>query len=159
MDYLQKHEEKHTSFEDYGRLCRRLSSLLAIQVRLRVRPRRSHWHRPHRECSGQFPETGYLSEVPLTLSINLPPDGFAKARSACKAFGCVPYYAIVVDAASVIRCFLISLDHLERIAGGAEDGMRFWQMSDKCLSAYRADALIKGFELHITECSWRNKDE
>ena len=94
-----------------------------------------------------------------TSSVNLPPDGFAKARSACKAFGCVPYYDVVVDGGSVIRCFLISLAHLECIATGADDGMRYWQMTDKCLDAYKADALIKGFELHVAACSWRDNFE
>src|SRR5258708_29820396 len=32
------------------------------------------------------------------VSVNLPPDGFEKARQACVSFGCIPYYAIVVDS-------------------------------------------------------------
>ena len=51
-----------------------------------------------------------------SVSVNLPRKGFDKAREACKAFGCIPYYAIVVDAAAdVIRCFLLSLTHLENL--------------------------------------------
>jgi hypothetical protein len=88
-------------------------------------------------------------------SVNLPSDGFAKARSACKAFGCVPYYAVVVDGGSVVRCFLVSLAHLENIAGGKGEGMRYWQMTAKSMAAYKADAFIKGFELQVTACSWR----
>src|SRR4051794_16505724 len=41
-------------------------------------------------------------------SVNLPPpDGFEKAKEACEAFGCVPYYAVLVDGAERIRCFLV----------------------------------------------------
>jgi hypothetical protein len=90
-------------------------------------------------------------------SVNLPPDGFGKARRACEAFGCVPYYAIAVDGADIIRCFLVSLAHLEEIAGGSVDMMRYWQMSERCLAAYRADPFVQGFELRTAACSWRDK--
>jgi len=64
--------------------------------------------------------------------------------------------AVVVDGREIIRCFLVSLAHLEKIAGGSAEGMRYWQMTDKCLSGYRADPLIKGFELQTAVCSWRD---
>ena len=89
-------------------------------------------------------------------SVNLPPDGFIKASRACEAFGLVPYYAVVADGGGIIRCFLVSLAHLEKIAGGSAEGMRYWQMTDECLSDYRADPLIKGFELQTAACSWRD---
>ena len=36
---------------------------------------------------------------------------FSKVKAACKAFGCTPYFAIVVDADSIIRVFISSLEH------------------------------------------------
>lgn len=91
-------------------------------------------------------------------SINLPADGFRKARRACEAFGCAPYYAIVVDGADIIRCFLVSLEHLEQIAGGSKDGkMRYWQMSEPSLATYEDDPLVQRFELRTEVCSWRDK--
>jgi hypothetical protein len=89
-------------------------------------------------------------------SVNLPQDGFDKARRACEAFGCVPYYAIVVDGINGIRCFLLPLAHLERTAIGSAHGMRYWQMSERSLPQYRADPLMRGFELRIEACSWRD---
>lgn len=87
------------------------------------------------------------------VSVNLPPDGFDKAREACTSFGCKPYYAIVVHGGGFIRCFFLALDHLE-IATGSNERMRYWQMSDKFLKAYCADSEIEWFELHITNGVW-----
>ena len=89
-------------------------------------------------------------------SINLPADGFDKARRACEWFGgCVPYYGIVVDGASAIRCFLLSVAHLEELVGTA-GGMRYWQMSERRLRQYAADPQIRRFELSTVGCSWRD---
>jgi hypothetical protein len=90
------------------------------------------------------------------VSVNLPPDGFEKARRACEAFGCVPYYAVVVDGAQVIRGFVLPLTRLLEIAGGTVGKMRYWQMDDGHLAEYRADPLVKQFELQISVCSWRD---
>jgi hypothetical protein len=89
-------------------------------------------------------------------SVNLPADGFVKARKACEAFGCVPYYAIVVDTPAAVRCFLLSLDHLETVAGGTPGGLRYWRMGGKDLSRYTADPLIRRFVLQTASCSWRD---
>jgi hypothetical protein len=87
-------------------------------------------------------------------SVNLPPDGFLKAEKACAAFGCEPYYGIAVDAGEVIRCFLLPLDHLKKLAGGSVPGMRYWGMADCHVARYRTDPLVQRFELQITTCSW-----
>lgn len=91
------------------------------------------------------------------VSINLPPDGFEKASQACEAFGCVPYYAIVVDGGAAIRGFLVPLARLLEIAGGSHEGMRYWLMAERNLAEYRADPLVQRFELHTAACSWRDK--
>lgn len=88
-------------------------------------------------------------------SINLPSGSFVKARQACEAFGCVPYYAIVVDGADVIRCFLTSLVHVEELFGSG-DRLRYWQMTASWLKRYEDDPQVKSFALHTTTCSWRD---
>jgi hypothetical protein len=100
-----------------------------------------------------------LSRYPGTEkeSVNLPKDGFDKARSACEVFRCVPYYAIVVDGADFIRSFVLPLSHVEVVAGGRIGEMRYWQMSDQCLDKYYADPLIKRFEIQTSDCSWRDE--
>ena len=47
-----------------------------------------------------------------TAYVSIPNDNLDKVRSACEAFGCVPYFAIVVDAANLVRVFITSLEHL-----------------------------------------------
>jgi hypothetical protein len=89
-------------------------------------------------------------------SVNLPADGIVKARKTCEAFRCVPYYAIVVDAATAVRCFVLPLDHLEVVAGGARGAQRYWRMGSKDISRYEADPQIQGFSLQTTSCSWRD---
>ena len=50
-------------------------------------------------------------------SINLPADGFEKAKTACEAFRCVPYYAILVDGVDLIRSIIIKKTHLLSLVG------------------------------------------
>jgi hypothetical protein len=52
---------------------------------------------------------------------------------------------------------VVSLSHLEEVAGGIAGKMRYWLMSDQALADYRADPQIKGFELQISACSWRER--
>lgn len=86
-------------------------------------------------------------------SINLYSDDFAKARSACKSFGCSPYYAILVDAPTVIRCFLLPLDEVEALVTGS-GATRYWQMSDQLLKRYFANSRIQYLEYTLTQSSW-----
>jgi hypothetical protein len=86
-------------------------------------------------------------------AVNLSHEGFEKAKVACLSFGCQPYYAIVVHGGGTIRCFLLPLSHLERIAPG-RGRMSYWRMSQAQLALYRSDPPIKFFELHETACSW-----
>jgi Holliday junction resolvase-like predicted endonuclease len=87
------------------------------------------------------------------VSINLPHDGFEKVRKACEAFACQPYYAIVVDAGGLIRCFLLTLARLEELAPG-RGRMSYWRMSAAQLALYRSDLSIKFLEMRETACTW-----
>ncbi|MGA7807542.1 hypothetical protein [Bradyrhizobium sp.] len=79
---------------------------------------------------------------------------FEKAREACRAFSCKPYAALVVDGGNIIRCFMVSLDHLEQIASGTSGAQRYWLMSDKFLKKNKDDANIQRFELAYTNLNW-----
>ena len=96
------------------------------------------------------------SRLPGTEKRSVNLHAFEKARVACRPFGCIPYSAIVVDRAGVISCYLLSLDHLEKIAGGKST--RSWRMTEKFLNGCRDDPKIARFEL--TGCSnWRDGSE
>ncbi|MFH1941444.1 MAG: hypothetical protein ABIL68_05015 [bacterium] len=86
-------------------------------------------------------------------SITIPSDSFEKAALACKAFGCVPYFAVVVDAAEVIRVFLLRMDHLLKICPVKQRGA-YWKVSGKHLDQYMNDPEVKIFELCTSTKSW-----
>jgi hypothetical protein len=85
--------------------------------------------------------------------ITIPNDNFAKAEAACKAFGCAPYFGIVVDAGETIRAFILSMDHLlecapkRKLAAG-------WKMTDNDLRRYAEDPAIKTFEFKTRTTRW-----
>jgi hypothetical protein len=90
------------------------------------------------------------------VSVNLPLDGFQKTREACRAFGCIPYYAIVIDSIDGVQCYLLPLDRLEQIVTGSDGKTRYWQMRKKYLDDYRADPAIRWFELQPTNSFWHS---
>lgn len=85
--------------------------------------------------------------------VSIPSDNFTKAEAACAAFGCIPYFAIVVDAGDTIRAFILSMKHLledfpqGKIAAG-------WKMTDKYLRRYADDPAIKTFEFKTQTTRW-----
>jgi len=84
--------------------------------------------------------------------VNIPIDNFEKAKNACIAFGCVPYFAIVVDAGEIIRGYILSMDHLLKISPPINQ-TAYWKMSTKHLEKYRNDSEIIIFEFH-TSTKW-----
>ena len=85
--------------------------------------------------------------------LNLPHEGFVKAKAACDAFGCTPYLALVIDAGDRIRVFLLSLRHLQKLFPGGRK-VSAWQMSDGYLKKYYADPKIAIFELATRGEKW-----
>jgi len=85
--------------------------------------------------------------------MSIPKDNFEKAKSACDAFGCIPYFAIVIDAGDSIKGFILSMSHLLGIfpMGRATCA---WKMTPKYLESYYKDAGIKVFEFQTTTKTW-----
>jgi Holliday junction resolvase-like predicted endonuclease len=86
-------------------------------------------------------------------ALSITNDNFDKAEEACKAFGCVPYFAIVVDANDVIRAYIITMEHLLEIHP-QWDTASSWSMSTKALKEYAADSDIMSFEFHSKTLRW-----
>jgi len=85
--------------------------------------------------------------------LSIPNDNFDKVRGACKAFGCVPYFAIVVDERDKITVFILSMDKLlemfpprERVSG--------WKMTPKHVEAYLADPEIRVVSFRYETLRW-----
>lgn len=85
--------------------------------------------------------------------INIPKDNFDKAQKACDAFGCVPYFAIVVDAGDIMRAFILPMARLLDLfpSGKRASG---WKMTESHLVRYAEDPDIKSFEFHSKTTRW-----
>ena len=81
------------------------------------------------------------------------PEDFAKVVAACDAFQCVPYFAIVVDAAPRVSVFLVSKEHLERLYP-RRTGMIAWSMSPSSVEQYRADPAVDIVEFVVDSEKW-----
>ena len=80
-------------------------------------------------------------------------DNIQKAKAACKAFGCVPYFAFVVDADDLIRVFILSMRHLLKIFPPTQTSVG-WKMTPKNLARYAEDPKIMVFELRTSTLRW-----
>jgi Holliday junction resolvase len=106
-----------------------------------------------REVMGISVKSRSRSEGAEGTSINIQKDDIVKAQAACKAFGCKPYFAMVVDEKGLIRIFLLSVKHLLALRpGGAR--VSSWAMSDKELQRYRDNRNVKWIELGMHEGRW-----
>jgi Holliday junction resolvase-like predicted endonuclease len=72
-----------------------------------------------------------------------------KIESACRAFHCVPYFAIVVDQGSLVRGYLTSLRHARHQYAGQS-----WRMSPAMIQRYQSDPDIDYFELESHSGNW-----
>lgn len=67
---------------------------------------------PHtQEIMGISVKTRTRSEGAESEYVSIPNESFDKAEAACKSFGCVPYFAIVVDAGDTVTGFILSMAH------------------------------------------------
>ena len=86
--------------------------------------------------------------------LSIRSDNFAKTTAACEAFGCVPYFAIVIDADDLIRAYLLSMERLLEIHPVGRTASS-WSMHERAQAAYAADPTIKCFTFQTqTECWW-----
>lgn len=85
--------------------------------------------------------------------VSIPNDNFDKAQKACMAFGCIPYFAIVVDEESKIRVFILSMEELLRIHP-ARNRVSAWTMGKNKIEEYYANPNIKIFEFDYKTHKW-----
>lgn len=85
--------------------------------------------------------------------VSIPKNNFDKARNACKAFDCVPYFTIQVDEADTIWIFITSMKHLlemypigQRVSG--------WKMTENHIKQYLKDPEIKIIKMKYQTRSW-----
>ena len=81
---------------------------------------------------------------------------YKKVADACEAFGCEPYFALVIDAGEKIRAFILEMDHLQAM-NNAPKTVR-WSMTDKWLDRYYNDEKIMIFEFQYSTLNWWKAD-
>jgi len=86
-------------------------------------------------------------------SVSIPNDNFEKAEEACKAFGCKPYFAIVVDAGNSITAYILSLSELVKISPKGKTAST-WKMSKNHRGSYRVNPNIVIFEFSHSTLRW-----
>lgn len=86
-------------------------------------------------------------------SLLISADNFEKAQTACNAFSCTPYFAIVIDAGTKIRGFLLPMEHLLTLHPITKTGTS-WKMNEKYLNQYAKDPEVKAFELRTATPRW-----
>src|SRR5262245_2026758 len=79
--------------------------------------------------------------------LSIPKENFAKARRACRAFGCVPYFALVIDGGPMTRAFLLPMARLLKLCPPGKR-VAAWQMSEGHLHRYGASRDVTVIELH-----------
>ena len=85
--------------------------------------------------------------------VKIPNKDFAKIEAACTAFGCSPYFAIVVDAGTFIRVFITSVNHALELWPRTESGSG-WRMSEAHLARYSEDQQIMTFHFSSETKNW-----
>lgn len=85
--------------------------------------------------------------------VSIPNGNFEKAQKACNAFGCNPYFAIVVDEETKIKVFLLSMKELLKIHP-ARNKVSAWTMGKKKVEEYYKNQKIKIFEFEHNTHNW-----
>jgi len=86
-------------------------------------------------------------------SLTVDNSNFGKAKAACEAFGCVPYFAIVVDAGNTMRGFILPMAHYLNLFPKGKISSS-WKMGKKYLEQYSKDPQIKTFVFTTETTHW-----
>ncbi|MBL7706350.1 MAG: hypothetical protein JNM21_12465 [Taibaiella sp.] len=85
--------------------------------------------------------------------LNIPNDNFEKVDKACEAFGCVPYFAILVDRSNIIDIFILSKWKLLELFPLGK-AVSIWKMGDSYLESYKKDKSIIQIEFRYDTINW-----
>lgn len=80
-------------------------------------------------------------------------DELEKAQAACKAFGCAPYFAFVVDAGDTVRCYVVCMEHFLKLNRSRKRSC-VWRMSPAAVESYYDDPEVVVFELQHRIIRW-----
>lgn len=109
---------------------------------------------PHtQEIMGISVKSRSRTETTESDYVRIPNEDFDKVEKACKAFGCVPYFAFVIDAGKMIRAFILPMNHLLEISPRKKQTSSV-HMGRHWLEKYADDPQIKTFEFSTKTTRW-----
>jgi len=84
-----------------------------------------------------------------SAQLNFPKQELLAVDAACRAFGCTPWFAFVIDAAHLIRMFILPMSRLTEICPPGKWVVSF-NMRSKWINLYLADESIRlvEFQMH-----------
>lgn len=85
--------------------------------------------------------------------LSIPNDNFQKLEAACSAFGCEPFFAIVVDEADRISAYILSASLLQEL-NPQRERVSSWKMSPSWKLKYEADERIIKFSFVTKTKQW-----
>ncbi len=86
-------------------------------------------------------------------SLYVPTTEFRKVEDACNAFGCLPYFAMVIDADNMIRAYILPMSALRDLCPPTEANS-YWKMGEKDQAKYLSDERVKTFVLSSNTIRW-----
>ena len=85
--------------------------------------------------------------------LSIPNDNFQKLKVACEAFGCEPYFAIIIDENDCIDAYLLSSERLQEIHP-QKHSVSSWKMGSKWRDLYQNDSQIIKFSFLTRTDQW-----
>jgi hypothetical protein len=85
--------------------------------------------------------------------LGIPNENFEKIDRACVAFGCKPYFAILVDADSNLYVFILSKAKLLSMFPMGKT-LSAWKMGAQYVDTYKNDKEIVIFQFKYETLSW-----
>ncbi len=85
--------------------------------------------------------------------LGIPNRNFEKADKACETFGCVPYFAILIDAIDTITIYILSKEKLLEINPMGKT-LSAWKMGENYTEKYKSDKDIKIIEFKYETLNW-----
>lgn len=89
--------------------------------------------------------------------LSIPNDNFEKLETACSAFGCEPFFAIVVDEADLITAYILPASLLQDLHPQKEK-ITSWKMSARWRQKYENDKKIIKFSFVTRTDQWWTRE-
>ena len=85
--------------------------------------------------------------------MTIPNDNVTKIEKACKAFNCVPYWAIVIDERETICVFILSMKKMLEYFPMGSNAIG-WKMNQSWIDKYNADEDIIKIDFNYKTKNW-----